>query len=590
MLQLTHRRWLVVALVLLLVPVILLACGPTDEETEPPEKEEEVEEEVDVEPDTKYGGQVVMTMGSDLIAMSPTYTGTATIYPVKNTVFDSIVRMDSDGVPQPHLATDWDISSDGLEITFYLRDDVVFHDGEPFDAHDVYFTYMLCMYPPMASSKHPYLSALKGYRDFWESIGELSSSLEAGDISDDDYQVRMKDYYEAWSALNAIEVVDDYTITFHFSEPSGSFMTVGTEVGIVASHLLEGHEDYIMETDYVYNPIGTGPFYFAEWERGEYWILKAFEDHWAGRPYLDQMITRVIPDATTRLHEFLAGNLDYFVPPVADLQTIMDTAGKKVLDAPGVGWAHFSMNLERGFFGDVRVRQAIHHMIDKQAMHDHINEGWHQVAHHPFNPGIAWCHVPMDDPFPLDLDKAAELLIDAGFTEQADGWYKDGERLEFTVRVSTGELAVEAVTVLQQFLARANVRIEIDQLDLAAWQTAIFASDFDMMYFGWTGHPDPDAYIRTVHHSDGIGGRNVMLYRNDRVDELFEKAGRVFDLEDRAVYYREMQEILAMEVPKIYFNWASFYHAFDEDLEGAEPHPYRSQGIFFSLKDWYWDR
>ncbi len=585
-----HSRWLVLTmtLMLLLSLSMLSACGPT-EVADPPDNGEEVEEQEEdaEEVDDRYGGELVVAQGADGTYYMPPFTGDGNVYNTKNCIFDSIVRLDKDLVPQPLLAHSWDISEDGLSYTFYLRDDVTWHDGEPFDAYDVYFTYQLIANPLTFSAKRPYLDTVVGYSDLGAVVRELDSQLGKESISEAEHRERAMAAYEEWLELDAIEVVDDYTISFHLSEPQASFITIATEVGVVPRHILEGAED-IMETDYIYKPITTGPFKFVEWVRGDYWILEANEDYFLGRPYLDRIIFRVIPDETTRIHELLAGRVHYIIPPSEDLDMLQDSPGVKVLDGPAVSWDKFDFNLERHFFDDLRVRQAIAHALDKETMVRELYYGWREIAHGPFNPSFAWAHNPDVHVYEYDPDRAMEILREAGFDEESDGWYRNGQSMDFNHRTSTGHAAIERVEVFQRHMRDINVDMTIEPLESAAWLDAIFSSNFDMMYYGWSGLPDPDAYIYTVHHSSAIGGRNVMKYRNDRVDELFDLARVAHDLDERAEYYFEIQEILAVEIPVIYFTYGYSYYGVHEDLEGFVPHPSKHYGIFFSIKDVYW--
>lgn len=540
----------------------------------------------------KYGGNFIVGIYGEANYYMPPLTGDGFTYHSKYLLFDSIVRLDENLIPQPLLAKDWDISEDETTITFYLRDDVTWHDGEPFTARDVYFTYQIIANPLSFSAKTGYLDALVGFREFLAGVSELDKKLEAGDLTDSQWVQQVKEHHEDWKQLNAIEVLDDYTIRFNLAYPQGSFMTISTEVGIVPEHILKdvdpAEKDY-SETAYASHPIATGPFKFVSWERGDHWILEANEDYFDGRPYLDRVIFRIIPDDTTRVAELARGNIHKaYTVPLAELDYLETTPGVKVLSGPSLGWNMINFQLERHFFDDLKVRQAIAHAFNKEATVMGLYEERYPVAHGPFNPAFEWAHNPDVTIYEYNPDRAVELLKEAGFEKRADGWYKEGKSLDFTLRVGTDSTAVEVTELFQADMNRIGINVTIEPLETAAWLDAIFSANFDMMHFGWTGLADPDGYIYTVHHSSGIGGRNVMKYRNNQVDELFDLARRTTDLDLRGEYYFEIQEILAYELPLIFLSYYVNYHAVSENIMGLVPNPTKHAAIFWSLNDAYW--
>ncbi len=590
-----RKTWLMVALALMLAAAMVVgACGPA-EEVEEPDDPEEVEEPEDPEDpvDDRYGGELVMGTYGDANYFMPPLTGDGYTYHTKYLIFDSLVRMDENLEPQPLLAEDWDISDDELTFTFHLRDDVTWHDGERFTADDVWLTYHFIANPFSFSAKTDYLDPLVGFSEMSARVDELDAKLDEEEIDDDEWTELVLEAYEDWKDKDSIEVVDDYTICFHLEYPSGSFLTISTEVGVVPKHIL-GDVDLttedLSETEYARDPIGTGPFKFVEWERGDHWILDAYDDHFAGRPYLDRVIFRVIPDETTRISELVRGNIDKaYTVPFAELDYLEEQDNVQILSGPSLGWDMINFQLERHFFDDLRVRKAVSHAFDKASAVDSIFEGRRPVAYGPFNPAFDWAHNPDVTRYDYDPDRAKELLEEAGF-EHGGEWSKDGESMDFALRVGTGSTSIEMCELFQYDLGEIDVSVDIEPLEEAAWLDAIFSANFDMMYFGWTGLADPDGYIYTVHHSSAIGGRNVMKYRSDRVDDLFDKARMTTDIDERGSYYHEIQEILAEDLPVIYMSYYVNYHAVADGLKGLVPNPTKHASIFWSLKDVYWEK
>ena len=576
------------------VGVLAIGCGPEVADPEDPEEPDEPVETDDPDDpdDSRYGGQFVVGTYGDANYYMPPLTGDGYTYHTKYLIFDSIVRMDENLEPQPLLAESWEISDDELTFTFFLRDDVTWHDGERFTAEDVWLTYQFIANPFSFSAKTDYLAPLVGFSEMSAKVSDLDVQLDNEEIDEDQWNEQVEMAYEEWKAKDAIEIVDDYTISFHLDFPSGSFLTISTEVGVIPAHILGDvnlMEEDLSEHEYARNPIGTGPFQFVSWERGDHWILDAYDDHFAGRPYLDRVIFRVIPDETTRISELARGNIDKaYSVPFAELDYLEAQDNVQILTGPSLGWDMINFQLERHFFDDVRVRRAVAHAFDKASAVEAIYEGRRPVAHGPFNPAFDWAHNPDVTKYEYDPDRAVELLEEAGFEHDGDGWYKDGESLDFTLRVGTGSTSIEMCELFQYDLGAIDVNVTIQPLEPAAWLDAIFSANFDMMYFGWTGLADPDGYIYTVHHSSAIGGRNVMKYRNDRVDELFDAARMSTDIGERGTYYHEIQEILAEDLPVIFMSYYVNYHAIAAGLEGLVPNPTKHASIFWTLKDAYW--
>ena len=224
-------------------------------------------------------------------------------------MFDSLLELDASLNVKPLLAESWEVCKDGLTYTFKLKKGVTWHDGKPFTARDVAFTFYSVLDPKVTTPHRAYFDALVGFP-------ELTAK---------ENPKRPEDL-----AARPIEVVDDHTVRFHLRYPSGSFLAVlvNPRAGIVPEHLLKGAD--LNTADFNRKPVGTGPFKFVEWRRGERIVMEANERYHGGRPALNRLIFRIIPDAVVLLQELRSGGVDFIEnPPLTEMARLKQTAGLK---------------------------------------------------------------------------------------------------------------------------------------------------------------------------------------------------------------------------------------------------------------------
>ncbi|ASP21109.1 heme-binding protein A [Antarctobacter heliothermus] len=432
-------------------------------------------------------------------------------------VYDGLVRY-KDGTleVEPALATDWTISEDGTEYTFNLREGVSFHDGSPFTAEAVKFTF-----DRMLKEDHPYYDT-----------GPFPLSFMMG-------------------AISAVDVVDDLTVKFTLNEPYAPFLSnLAYSPGLIVS--MEGVKQHGAE--FGRNPAGTGPFKFAEWRSNEAVVVEANADYWDGAPELQAIVFRPITDANTRTAEMLAGGIDLMVevPPVAlsefqgDAYTVHEQAGPHV-------W-FLILNAKEGPFADKLVRQAANYAINKTALVDEVLEGTAAVAAGPTPPAFAWAYNEDLEPYPYDPEKARELLAEAGV---------EGAELTFYVTEGgSGMLDPIAMgTAIQADLEAVGFDVKIETYE---WNTFLgnvnpgLEGKADMAEMAWmTNDPDtlPFLALRTEAWPDK-GGFNSGYYSNPKVDELLEAARVATDQDERARLYKEMQVIVQEDAPWVFVaNW-----------------------------------
>ncbi|WP_370323440.1 ABC transporter substrate-binding protein, partial [Salipiger bermudensis] len=450
-------------------------------------------------------------------ALDPAAVTAVNDFRILMNVYDGLVRYKSGTLEvEPALATAWEISEDGTEYTFTLREGVTFHDGSPFNAEAVVFNF-----ERMLNEDHPY-----------HDTGPFPLAF-------------------FFSSVSSVEAVDDLTVKFTLSEPYAPFLSnLAYPTGLIVSPAaVEQHG-----ADFGRNPSGTGAFTFAEWRSNEAVVVEANPDYWDGAPDLEAVVFRPITDANTRTAEMLAGGIDMMVevPPVALSQFQGD--GFQVFEQAGPHVWFLILNAKEGPFADKRVRQAANYAINKEALVNDVLEGTAEVAAGPTPPAFAWAYNEALEPYPYDPEKAKELIAEAG---------AEGAELTFYVTEGgSGMLDPVAMgTAIQADLNAVGLDTTIETYE---WNTFLgqvnpgLEGKADMAEMAWmTNDPDtlPFLALRTEAWPDK-GGFNSGYYSNPEVDELLEKARVATDQDERAALYKQMQEIVQEDAPWVFVaNW-----------------------------------
>ena len=432
-------------------------------------------------------------------------------------VYEGLVRYKSGTLEvEPNLATGWNISDDGTEYTFTLREGVSFHDGTAFNADAVKFNF-----DRMLNEDHPY-----------HNTGPFPLSF-------------------FFSAIEETSVVDAQTVKFKLNAPYAPFLSnLAYPTGLLVS------PDAVKEhgKEFGRHPAGTGPFKFVEWKSNERVVVDRYADYHGNEAGVQAVVFRPITDANTRVAEMLAGGIDMMVevPPTAlsqfqgDQFSVVEQAGPHV-------W-FLILNAKEGPFADKRVRQAANYAINKAAIVNDVLEGTADVAAGPTPPAFAWAYNEELDPYPYDPAKAKALLAEAG---------AEGAELTFYVTEGgSGMLDPVAMgTAIQADLAAVGLDVKIETYE---WNTFLgqvnpgLEGKADMAEMAWmTNDPDTLPYLalRTDAWPDK-GGFNSGYYSNKEVDELLEKARTSTDQNERAALYREMQSIVQDDAPWVFVaNW-----------------------------------
>jgi len=514
------------------------------------------------------GKDFVIGLSGDATSLNPVIATDSMSYTVEWPVFDSLVELDQKLNVRPLLAESWETSKDGLTYTFKLKKGVRWHDGKPFTARDVAFTFYSVLDPKVTTPHGAYLDALVGYP-------ELTSK---------ENPKRPEEL-----AVRPIEVVDDHTVRFRLRYPSGSFLAVlvNPRAGIVPEHLLKGTD--LNTAEFNRKPVGTGPFKFIEWRRGDRIVMEANEQYHGGRPGLNRLIFRIIPDGVVLLQELRAGGVDFMEnPPLTEVARLKQTAGLKVLLADNTSYTYFGWRQDVAPFNDVRVRRALNHAIDVPSIVKEVLQGYAAVANGQFPPA-SWAYDASVKPYAYDPNRAKALLAEAGFQPGPDGvLVKDGKRFSFGIRHDQANPTVkDTAVIVQEYLKRVGVEATMEPLDWPTFVKKLFASEFEGIVVNWTNHHDPDPFAYTIWHSSQWKGRNFAHYKNPRVDELLEQARRTAVVSERRKAYAEFSKVLMEDAPYVFLYFPQQVYVTRQAYDGFVPIP-TFAGVYQSLKAVRW--
>ena len=466
---------------------------------------------------------------------------------------------------EPELAESWERSDDGLTWTFHLRRDVAWHDGEPFTAHDVDFTFNRII-----------------YNDDIPASGRSTFEFQYLDANGDWQQSRM-----------AVSVIDDHTVEFTLPVQFAPFLrSMGT--AIYPRHILEPHVDdgtFIETWDIDTDPaeiIGTGPFTIESYEPGERVVLARNPNYWLTDdegnrlPYLDRIVHNVVEDLDAELAGFLAGDSDVhgvLGEEYAQLEPHQEEGNFTIhRRGPDFGTTFLAFNVNPGvspdtgepyvaahkldWFGNVQFRQAVAHSIDKDAIIDDVQHGLGYPQWSSVSPSAGDFHNPDVRRYPYDIDKANAILDNLGWTDtDGDGTREDsdGNVIEFKLVTNTGNSVRQEVTqIIQQGMEALGLKVDYEAIDFGELVGQLVSTyDWEAVVIGFTGGPDPYSGI-TLWHSTGdlhLWYPNQPEPATDweaEIDAMYVLGSQELDHARRVRYYLNAQEVAASNVPLIY--------------------------------------
>ncbi len=526
-------------LFLLLCSLALSACSAPDSSQPPPKRA------LSTTPAT--GDSLVEGTIGEASTLIPILASDSSSHVVAGQVYNGLVKYDKNLNIVGDLAESFDISPDGLNITFHLRRGVKWHDGAPFTARDVLYTYRVTVDPKTPTA-----------------------------------------YAEDFKQVKNISAPDDHTVRVVYGIPFAPALA-SWGMNILPAHLLEGQD--ITKSPLARKPVGTGPYRFKEWISGQKIVLEANNEYFEGRPYIDRYIYRIIPDTSTMYMELKAGAIDLM--GLTPVQYARQTGNRSFTSSfnkyryPSSGYLYMGYNLRHPLFGDKRIRQAMTAAINKDELIHGVLFGMGQKAHGPIVPG-RWAYNPNVKDIGYDPKHAAELLAQAGWKDKnSDGiLFKDGKPFKFTILTNQGnQQRLMTAQIVQQRLRQVGIDVKIRIVEWATFlKEFVNKGNFEVVMLAWNISQDPDMYDIWHSSKTNPGELNFIGYKNPEVDRLLVEGRSTFDIEKRKRAYFRIQEILAEDQPYTFLYVPDALPVVSARIRGVEPAP---AGIGHNQIKWY---
>ncbi len=430
-------------------------------------------------------------------------------------LYNPLIRLDYDFDVHPELAESWDISEDGRTYTFQLRDDVAWHDGTPFTAHDVEFTFR-----------------------------ELTCA--------------MHNRAKTWCPrVESFATDGDHIFIINMMEPFAPLLTIIADYNsgtlIRPSHVWEGRVD--QDNPQLVEPtVGTGPFKFGKWVRGSHIELVRNDDYFKpGLPYLDRVVIQFLPDEAGRLAALENGDIDMlhsYILPYERVKQFREDPRYQIVEhgneATGTN-ENLLMNHDNEYLQHKSVRQAIAHALNKDEIAEAAMFGASKAANAHIHSGVKWVHFPEYD-YPQDVAKANAMLDEAGFPRG-----DDGTRFSLDLYWAFGRaFEGRAAEVIRSQLREVGIDVEIQSFDRPSFIEKVFTKrEFGMAHQLFTTSPDPTLSVVHRYKSSNIGMAfaNAAGWANADYDRLTDEEVSITDVAERAAVWKEIQRILMDELP-----------------------------------------
>ena len=444
----------------------------------------------------------------------------------------------------PRLAQSWEISKDHMKLVFHLRKGVKFHDGVPFTADDVLYTYRKSLDP----------SVLYGT------------------------------YRQNFAPIKDVTKTDDYTVVVTFKEPAANPLSSFEDFFILPKHIYDTRKYSFKDNPANVKPIGTGPYILEEWEKNVQIVLRANPDYFAGRPHLDKIIFKIIDRNAMTFDMLMNGELD--LTPISTVEwkyrtnspEFKSTFQKRkyyILAFFFCGW-----NEQNPFFKSRDVRQAMAYLADRETFNQNNFFGQYRIAASPVHPESPFFNKDVK-PLPFDPQKAVSLLENAGIKDRnGDGIREDNDGTPFTFTFlvgSTDERGERFAEFYQSTLSSYGIKMKIKPVDDANFQELTNSGKYDAYFRGWVTGADPDFLFSIFRTPDGKESFNDIKYSNPELDHLLDLTDKELNADARKNLFMRIQDIIHEDQPYLFLYYPAALIAVHDRFRAVQP---SARGIF----------
>ncbi|KPU43104.1 periplasmic dipeptide transport protein precursor [Oxobacter pfennigii] len=477
----------------------------------------------------------IFAQGADPRGLDPAYVDDGESAKVMCNIYEGLVQYKGQTTEiAPALATDWTISTDGKEYTFKLREGVKFHDGTPFNADAVVFSVERQL-PPNQTDDMPYASF-------------------------------------TFEQVDKVEKVDEYTVKFTLKQPSTPFLAnlaMTLAAPIVSPAAVEKFGD-----KYIENPVGTGPFKFVSWEKGQSVTIEKNNEYWGEKAKLDKVVFKITKENSVRASELMTGAIDAMDGLDPNDVAKLEQSQMVIYKEPGMNINYMAFNCSRAPFDDPKLREALSHAVNREELVQYLYQGYSSVA-----------KAPMPDFIPGYNDSLSIYEYD---TAKATAMLKELGKENLQIKMITysnprpynpvnGQKLAEAI---QNYFSKIGVTATIDVYPWTEYKEKAGQGEGDIMFYGWTGdNGDADNFLSLFDSNQIESTLNAAKYTNKEVDDLLAKARTIPNGEERNNVYKEIQEIVIKDAAWLPISHSMAMAAHSPKVKNFEVHPTGS--VFF---------
>ena len=476
-----------------------------------------------------------LSMSSSPSRLNPILANDSASSEISNWLFNGLFKYDKDGNPIVDLASSYTFETN-TKLIINLRKNVKWHDGKEFTAQDVVFTYEKIIDPKVFNS--------------------------------------IKSNYKE---VQSVKALDDYTIEVIYKKPYFKALEIWM-VGVLPKHLLKDEKD-LMTSSFNKNPIGTGSYILDEFKVGQDIKLKANDNYFEGKPKIDEVLYKFIPDPNTSFLFLKQKKLDLagLTPLQIDRQIDNDFKDSfTIIEKPSFAYSYVGLNLKNKKFKDIRIRKALSLAINRQEMVDILFFGHGKVSNGPFLPG-GFAYNEDVKPTIQNIPEAKKLLKEAGYDEK--------NPFSFELITNTGnDTRINAAQILQYQLAKAGIQMKIRVMEWQAFlNTVVHPRNYEAILLGWSLALMPDAYPLWHSSSSKIGGFNLVGYSNKEVDALIEEGSTTINRDKLSKIYKTIFKKITDDIPYLFLYIPNSITVVNKDIKNIEP---SFIGIMHNQKDW----
>lgn len=514
--------------------IALVSCKPSDEKSNA--SLNDYSKYSDSEP--VDGDWLIYNIGAEPATLNPITASDAYENTINaGNVYETLVKRDNQTLEIiPLLADSWEISEDKLVYTFHIKKGVKWHDGVPFTAQDVLFSYNKIMNPKVDAPQ-------------------------------------LRNYYQD---IKKVEALNDYTVRFTYSRPYFLALEFCGGMPIVPKHVFE-------KGDFNTNPagrtpVGTGPYKFVKWNTGSEIVLRRNEEYWGKKPNIKRMVFKIINDPSVAFQVLKREELDLGgLTPIQWSRQTQSGVFQKNFDKLSYftpNYSYIGWNTTKPYFSDRRVRTALTHLVNRELILKEILYDLGEVVTNPF-----YINSPEYDksiePYPYDPEKAKKLLDGAGWVDHdGDGIRdKDGVKFEFEFLIPAGsETGEKIATILKEELDKVGTNMQIRKTEWAVFTQRLNERKYDAVTLAWSMGVESDPY-QIWHSSQAEQGSNFVGFVNKEADRLIEEARTEFNREKRIEIYRRFSRIVSEEQPYTFLFCRKSTVALHKRFKGVKVYP-----------------